>query len=99
MADRFPKFSLTGAVGLEALHFGNLFESGSLTSRLGPRIRWPLFQGGRIRANIQAVKARSEAGKNSRPKRLVIPVHGTQDLKAGMQRALMKIIPVDETEL
>ncbi len=61
VAELFPKFSLTGAAGLEALHFSDLFQSGSTAARLGPQIRWPVFQGGRIRATIQATEARSDA--------------------------------------
>lgn len=61
VADLFPKFSLTGATGLEALHFSDLFQSGSVTSRLGPQIRWPIFQSGKIRANIKANEARTDA--------------------------------------
>lgn len=34
-----------------------------------------------------------------RIERLVIPVHGNQTLKTGLQRALMKLIPVTENEL
>ena len=34
-----------------------------------------------------------------RIERLVIPVHGNQTLKMGLQRALMKLIPVTEDEL
>lgn len=37
--------------------------------------------------------------KDGRTERVVIPIHGNQDLKSGLQRSLMKIIPVDETEL
>jgi NodT family efflux transporter outer membrane factor (OMF) lipoprotein len=60
-ADLFPRFSLTGAAGLEALHFTDLFQSGSNTARLGPQVRWPIFQAGRIRANIKATEARADA--------------------------------------
>lgn len=31
--------------------------------------------------------------------RLVIPIHGKQSLKIGLQRALMKLIPILEDEL
>jgi predicted RNA binding protein YcfA (HicA-like mRNA interferase family) len=37
--------------------------------------------------------------KEGRTERVVIPIHGNQDLKSGLQRSLMKIIPVDESEL
>ncbi|MEM9414385.1 MAG: type II toxin-antitoxin system HicA family toxin [Planctomycetota bacterium] len=37
--------------------------------------------------------------KSGRTERLVIPVHGNQSLKIGLQRSLMKIIPVESSEL
>lgn len=37
--------------------------------------------------------------KEGRIERLVIPVHGNESLKTGLQRALMKSIPVTEAEL
>jgi predicted RNA binding protein YcfA (HicA-like mRNA interferase family) len=37
--------------------------------------------------------------KDDRSERLVIPIHGNESLKTGLQRALMKIIPITEAEL
>lgn len=37
--------------------------------------------------------------KEGRTERVVIPIHGNQVLKIGLQRSLMKIIPVSEDEL
>jgi predicted RNA binding protein YcfA (HicA-like mRNA interferase family) len=37
--------------------------------------------------------------KEGRIERVVIPIHGNQSLKIGLQRALMKIIPILEAEL
>lgn len=37
--------------------------------------------------------------KEGRMERVVVPVHGNQTLKIGLQRALMKIIPLQADEL
>ena len=37
--------------------------------------------------------------KEGRLERVVIPIHGSKTLKIGLQRSLMKIIPVTEEEL
>jgi predicted RNA binding protein YcfA (HicA-like mRNA interferase family) len=37
--------------------------------------------------------------KKGRVERVVIPVHGNKPLKIGLQRSLMKIIPVSESDL
>ncbi len=59
-ADLFPRVSLTGRFGLEATRFADLGDWDSRTFGFGPAIRWPLFEGGRIRANIRLQDARQE---------------------------------------
>ncbi|MEM7349585.1 MAG: efflux transporter outer membrane subunit [Acidobacteriota bacterium] len=61
VADLYPRFVLSGAAGRESGALSDLFSAGSGTWLLRPAIQWSVFQGGRIRANIQAVEARSEA--------------------------------------
>jgi NodT family efflux transporter outer membrane factor (OMF) lipoprotein len=59
-ADLYPKFKLTGSIGLEALSAGNLFSSGSKFSSFGPSITLPIFDGGAIRKNIEVQSALQE---------------------------------------
>ncbi len=58
--DLLPRISLSGTFALQAEEVGDLGGSGSLSYRLGPTFFWPLFQGGRIRSNIDAVESRVE---------------------------------------
>ncbi len=37
--------------------------------------------------------------KEGRIERLTIPIHGNQSLKTGLQRALMKIVPLNQDDL
>jgi predicted RNA binding protein YcfA (HicA-like mRNA interferase family) len=37
--------------------------------------------------------------KQGRIERVVIPIHGNKSLKIGLQRSLMKIIPLTDSEL
>lgn len=59
-ADLFPKFSLTGAAGLQSFSASDWFSSGSRFWSVGPTIRWPIFDAGRIRANIEVRNAQQE---------------------------------------
>jgi NodT family efflux transporter outer membrane factor (OMF) lipoprotein len=59
-ADLFPRFSLTGAVGQQSISFSDLALSGSTFWSIGPTLRWPVFNAGRIRANIKVQDARQE---------------------------------------
>jgi outer membrane protein, multidrug efflux system len=59
-ADLYPRFFLTGAFGFNSIDAGDVFTSASRAWSFGPSIRWSLFQGGRIRANIEVQNAREE---------------------------------------
>ncbi|QAY80050.1 efflux transporter outer membrane subunit [Sphingosinicella sp. BN140058] len=60
-AELFPRISLLGGIGLQARNSGDLVSGSSLRFQVGPSLRWPIFSGGRIRAQIRAADARSDA--------------------------------------
>jgi multidrug efflux system outer membrane protein len=60
MADLFPKFSLTGDVGLRSISASDWFTRGSRFWSVGPTISWPIFDAGKIRANIEVRNAQQE---------------------------------------
>lgn len=59
-ADLYPKISLTGAFGLDSLSSADFLKWESRAWSLGPSIRWPIFAGGRIRAQIEVQNAQQE---------------------------------------
>lgn len=59
-ADLFPRFSLVGGLGTQSRSVGGLADSGSLRFSIGPSFSWPIFAGGRIRAQIRAADARAD---------------------------------------
>lgn len=59
-ADLFPKFSLTGSLGLESTQFKSIANYGSRFWSIGPSVSWPIFDAGRIRANIRVQDALQE---------------------------------------
>ncbi len=56
-ADLFPRFSLLGGFGFESEKSSNVFEEASRFWNITPGVRWPVFSGGKIRANIELHKA------------------------------------------
>jgi multidrug efflux system outer membrane protein len=60
MADLFPKFSLTGVVGLTSISASDWLTRGSRFWNIGPTISWPIFDAGKIRANIEVRNAQQE---------------------------------------
>lgn len=59
-ADLFPKFSLTGSLGLQSNKFSTLGDWDSRYWSIGPSVAWPIFDAGRITANIHVQNARQE---------------------------------------
>ncbi|MDE2303282.1 MAG: efflux transporter outer membrane subunit [Sphingomonadales bacterium] len=57
-ADLFPRISLLGSIGQQAQDAGNLVSPGSTRFSIGPGFSWPIFAGGRMRAQIRAANAR-----------------------------------------
>lgn len=59
-ANLFPRLSLIGSIGQQARSTGDLDSSGSTRFQFGPSLHWPIFSGGRIRAQIRAADARKD---------------------------------------
>ena len=59
-ADLFPKFFLTGVAGLQSVSASDWITGGSKFWSIGPRITWPVFDAGKIRANIEIRNAQQE---------------------------------------
>jgi len=59
-ADLYPKLSLSGSIGPEALSLNGLFSSATKTVTGGSLITWPIFRGGAIRQNIEVQSALQE---------------------------------------
>ncbi|HKY09648.1 MAG TPA: efflux transporter outer membrane subunit, partial [Candidatus Binatia bacterium] len=60
IADLFPKFFLIGDLGLQSISASDWFSRGSRYWSIGPSISWPVFDAGRIRANIEIRNAQQE---------------------------------------
>ena len=60
-ADLYPHFSLTGTAGLESLSFSSFGNASSGYYQIGPGITWRIFDAGRIRFQVQAESARTDA--------------------------------------
>ena len=59
-ADLFPRFALTGSLGVSAERWQGLGNWGNRSWSFGPSASWPLFDAGRIRANIAVQNAAQE---------------------------------------
>jgi len=60
VADLYPKFTLSGSIGLESLSLNRLFYSKNKTVSVASGITQPIFHGGAIRRNIEIQSALQE---------------------------------------
>jgi NodT family efflux transporter outer membrane factor (OMF) lipoprotein len=57
----YPDISLTGSFGQAALNLNQLFKNASTVGFGGPALSLPIFEGGRLRANLHGAQAESDA--------------------------------------
>jgi multidrug efflux system outer membrane protein len=57
-ADFYPRFMLAGSAGFESASASDLFAWQSRIASILPSLSFPIFQGGRLKANLEATKAR-----------------------------------------
>lgn len=67
IADKFPKISFLGLLGLGGQDIGDVFDPGNLVGIALPQIKWNLFDGGRAERQVEVAKsAYAEAEANYR---------------------------------
>lgn len=66
-AARYPSLNLSGTLGASSLSAGNIFSPETLSAGIASGLSAPVFDGGRLRANLEAAKAvRDQAFENYR---------------------------------
>jgi NodT family efflux transporter outer membrane factor (OMF) lipoprotein len=60
VADFYPKITLDGSIGLQALQFKDLGNWGARQYGLGPSVSLPIFAGGRLRATLELRKVQQQ---------------------------------------
>jgi len=56
-AELYPTFTLTGSAGFESASASHILDWKSKVASIGPSISIPIFEGGRLRYNLAAVRA------------------------------------------
>ncbi len=59
-SELYPKFNLSGTIGLESVSTGHLWEWVSRTSSFGLNVLWKIFHAGALRQNIKVQTARQK---------------------------------------
>jgi NodT family efflux transporter outer membrane factor (OMF) lipoprotein len=78
-ADLYPKFSLSGIFGVTSISAGDWVSAPSRFWTIGPTVRWPLFDAGRIRANIEVRNARQEQALTAYEKAILLALEEVEN--------------------
>lgn len=90
-ADLYPRFFLTGTIGLESLSAGDLFNSASRTWLFGPSVLWNVFDAGAARQRIEFQSALREQVLNDYGSRILLALEEVEnDLVAYAQEQLRR---------
>ena len=84
-AQFYPNVSLTAFVGLNSLALGKLFEASSSQYGFGPALSLPIFDSGRLRANLSGTTAEYDAAVESYNATLLSAVHDVADQISSVQ--------------
>jgi NodT family efflux transporter outer membrane factor (OMF) lipoprotein len=81
----YPNINLAAFAGVSSFGFGNMFKSGSEQWGVGPALRLPIFEGGRLRANLRGKTADLDAAVESYNATVIEAVHEVADQVASSQ--------------
>jgi NodT family efflux transporter outer membrane factor (OMF) lipoprotein len=84
-AQFYPNINLTAFVGLSSIGLDKLLQSGSQQWGVGPALSLPLFDSGRLRANLGGKTAERDAAVESYNSTVINAVHDVADQLASKQ--------------
>lgn len=78
-AQFYPNINLTAFAGFSSIGLGRLLDAGSLQWGVGPALRLPIFDGGRLRANLTGKTADYDAAVESYNMAVIDAIHDAAD--------------------
>jgi NodT family efflux transporter outer membrane factor (OMF) lipoprotein len=84
-AQFYPNINLLAFAGFSSIGLGRLLNAGSEQWGVGPAIRLPIFEGGRLRANLRGKTADLDAAVESYNAAVLDAIHDAADQVASMQ--------------
>jgi NodT family efflux transporter outer membrane factor (OMF) lipoprotein len=88
----YPNVNLVAFVGLQSLGFDNLLKSASQQWGVGPAISLPIFEGGRLRANLRGKSADLDAAIESYNATVIDAVRDVADQISSVQSVDRQIV-------
>ncbi|MET0292137.1 MAG: efflux transporter outer membrane subunit [Steroidobacteraceae bacterium] len=96
VADLFPRVTFTGGLGVAGAQFDDLGRSGNDTHLIAPGISWAAFDLGRVRARINAARARNDGALASYEQTVLRALQETEDALVTHSRSRERLIQLGE---
>jgi len=84
-AEFYPNVSLSAFIGLSSFGLSRFLELGSITAGAGPALRLPIFDAGRLRANLRTKNADLDIAVASYNQTLIEAIHDVADQVTSLQ--------------
>lgn len=94
-AARYPAFGLSGSIGLEALKFGALGNSGATASSLLAGITAPIFDAGRLRAQVNIQDAIREQAQIAYEQTILTALQDVENALVALARSQERVEALD----
>ena len=95
-ADLYPRISLTAAPALVSTALGSLLEWGSRGFSAGAALDWPIFDGGRRRANIEVRNALQEQAMIAYRKAVLTALQDVEDALGNVDGSRRKLAELEQ---
>lgn len=96
-AARYPSFSLSGSLGLEALGLAALGNSDAMTRSLLGSITAPIFDAGRIAANVAVQDARLEQARLAYPSAVLTALEDVENALVAVANSAERRLQLEST--
>lgn len=94
----FPSLSIDGALGLQSDDLEDLFDTGlSKAWSVGPGLTAPIFNGGKLRANVRVAKAQQKIALADYEKAILTAFREVNDALAGVRFIRRQLAADEET--
>lgn len=89
-AELYPKFTLLGTFGFDATKFTHIADWSSRYYSIGPGVSWPIFDAGRIRANIRVQNETEAQALSAYEQTVLIALRDVEDALVGYSREQLR---------
>jgi outer membrane protein, multidrug efflux system len=95
-AEYLPRLSIGGAAGYTSSEFSSLGGDGTFRYAVGPVVTWPLFNLGRIKANVDATRAREDEARAQYNQTVLAAMEDVESSLSQYRTSLVRVERLEE---